>query len=595
MKRLLVVGGASLDLLHLKGGSVRSVGGAGMYTAMAAHRCGLQVSLFSPRPDPCPKPMKGLSEALFEWLGPVVAPEEMPHFEISYQNGKTEYLAAQFGAEEHLAESRLPETLSQYDHVHIVPLGSASRQLSFLRACRKRGARQLSAGTLLEIILQSPEVVRTLVKESDLFFMNDHEAKALFGRPGSLKAAPGKLLYITLGSRGAQVVQGGVSTPICGLSATEHDPTGAGDSFCGGVLASLLQKQHPVRAGQRAVALATEMIASPGPKALLSGAPPPDLPQDRRVRLNHQQIERVAEQIATLSEAEPFQFVAPELPPPGDPNVVDYLFATILQQFGFWSEKGGRYHLPLIAPISGIARKGAFYLFEAYRRKLEEEPDFCSPQRQARLTREELRALFRSDTGDDPMPALEEHLKLAHRYGEDMAALGLSPQTLLDRSLSSSRPLDSLISYLDRIGGYKEDPLRKKSTLLALVLNQRPEGFLTFAPDETLAPVIDYHLMRSCLRVGLIEVGAAPLRAKLINREVVSSDEEWSVRYAAYQAIDRVVTLSGKSVGAVDWFFFGARKRCPELSGPQCEACSIDPVCAHNKRLFQPVIRTTFY
>ena len=60
-------------------------------------------------------------------------------------------------------------------------------------------------------------------------------------------------------------------------------------------------------------------------------------------------------------------------------------------------------------------------------------------------------------------------------------------------------------------------------------------------------------------------------------------------------AIDEIVRLSGKSMGAVDFYFFGARLRCPEMSEPQCELCSLDPICAKRKELFQPVVRTTFY
>jgi len=56
-----------------------------------------------------------------------------------------------------------------------------------------------------------------------------------------------------------------------------------------------------------------------------------------------------------------------------------------------------------------------------------------------------------------------------------------------------------------------------------------------------------------------------------------------------------VQRLSGRSMGAVDWFFFGARQRCPEMAEPDCEPCAVNPVCAHRKELFQPVMRTTFY
>ena len=193
------------------------------------------------------------------------------------------------------------------------------------------------------------------------------------------------------------------------------------------------------------------------------------------------------------------------------------------------------------------------------------------------------------------MPALDLHLEQANRYGRDMLALGLTPQAVLGKALASTQPLQTFLVTLDHIGGYKEDPLRKKSLLLAAILNDRPENFLPLRDDEQMAPIMDYHLLRSCLRVGLIDVMDEELQSKLINRQIVSPAEEWAVRYTAYHAMEQVNALSGKSLGAVDQYFFRARKRCPEMSEPECQFCQLDPVCAHRKELFQPVLRTTFY
>ena len=132
-------------------------------------------------------------------------------------------------------------------------------------------------------------------------------------------------------------------------------------------------------------------------------------------------------------------------------------------------------------------------------------------------------------------------------------------------------------------------------SLLALALLQRPEKFLTLGKGEQIPPVIDYHLMRSCLRTGIIEIKDKDLENMLINRELISPQDEWVVRYASYKVIEEVVSMSGKSIGAVDYFFFNARKRCPEMSEPVCTECPMDPACAHRKEFFQPVIRTTFY
>ena len=240
----------------------------------------------------------------------------------------------------------------------------------------------------------------------------------------------------------------------------------------------------------------------------------------------------------------PFSFVSPEYPPVGHPKALDYFFAFTLQQFSFWSEKNNRYDRPLIARIGGVERKGSDYLWDAFRRRVEQDADFCSPERQANLSREELLEVFRADNGDDPMPALDLHLEQGAPLWSGHACASAHA-----RRLCCKKPWHLLnlcrFSWLPsiKIGGYKEDPLRKKSGLLAMILNQRPEMFLPLRDDEQVAPVIDYHAMRSCLRVGLIDVIDEELRNKLINRQIVSAAEEWAVRYAAYRAIEQVVAL----------------------------------------------------
>jgi sugar/nucleoside kinase (ribokinase family) len=595
MTRLLVIGGASSDVLHLEDRTVACAGGAGMYTAMAARRCGAQATLFGPRPDPCPESLEPVAGYLTEWLGPVISPEQLPSFEISYRGGRTEYLKASLDAEIMLSPTMLPADLSTYDLVHVTPVGDASRQLSFVQACRERGAKQISAGTGLFIVDEHPEAVWAVMELSDYFFVNEQEARALFGSLESASTKPGKVLYLTLGAQGAGVIQGDTPTWIPAVPASVLDPTGAGDTFCGATLAYLLQRQHPIMAARHAVPLAAEMIAQVGPSALLAEEPPPEAALDARVRVNHEQVRVVAEMISTLPEASPFPFVSPVLPPVGHPKALDYFFAATLQQFSFWSERDFRYDRPLIARIGGVEQKGSDYLWAAFSRRLEADADFCSPERQAKLSREETLDVFRADDGDDPMPALDLHLEQARAYGRDMLALNLTPQAVLDKALASAQPLETFLVTLDQIGGYKEDPLRKKSSLLALILNQRPENFLPLGDNEQVAPVIDYHALRSCLRVGLIDVVDQELKTKLLNRQVVSPSEEWAVRYAAYRAREQVVALSGVSEGAVDWFFFGARKRCPEMTEPECRLCQVDPVCAHRVELFQPVLRTSFY
>lgn len=595
MSHLLVIGGASLDVLHLSGGAIPSAGGAGMYTAMAARRCGVRVSLFAPRPVPMPAELQPVAARLSEWLGPSVAPDELPRFEIAHNGGTTAYITAFFGSESALTPDSLPDDLSAYDIVHVVPLGDVHRQHEFVRGSRERGARLISAGTYMDAVLSAPAVVRQIIEETDVFFMNRGEAETLFGSLESARTGAGKLLFVTLGSHGALVIQGGHASDVPSIPANERDPTGAGDTFCGATLAGLIRHQHPVMAARSSAPLAAAMIEHVGPTALFFEGPVPAFPAEAEVMVDQARVREISRLLALLDDASAFPFVGPGLPPVNHPKALDFFFAATLQQFGFWTERDGRFHTPLVAPLGGTALKGSFYLFSAFLRRLDRDEKFCSPARQAGMTREELLEVFRADDGSDPMPALELHLAQARQYGLDMLALGLSPEAVLQSARASRHPLQTLLRQLDRIGGYKEDPLRKKSSLLALILSQRPERFLSFGDGEDVAPVIDYHLMRSCLRAGLIEVRDDELQAALAARSVIGARQEWAVRHAAYRAIQQVIDASARSSGAVDWFFFSARQRCPEMSRPECAQCPLDPVCAHRTELFQPVHRTTFY
>jgi hypothetical protein len=312
------------------------------------------------------------------------------------------------------------------------------------------------------------------------------------------------------------------------------------------------------------------------------------------VIVNIANVSSVAKLISGIADITPFAFTGPDLPALDHPATLDYFFASTLQQFGFWSATNDHYERPLLATIDGEERKGAFYLFRAWLRWLENDPKMLSPECQAELSEADMLAVLRADDGTDPMPALDLHLAMARQYGRDMLALGLTPQSMMEKVNASTSPLRTLFQLLDHIGGYKEDPLRKKAGLLAIILQQRPEAFLTNGKDE-VPPVVDYHVMRSCLRMGLVDVVGGKLAAKLAGRELLSEAEEWAVRAGAHAAVEQVVAKSGKSMGAVDWFFFQARKRCPEMSMPHCEMCAVDSACTHRKELFQPVRRTTYY
>ena len=102
-------------------------------------------------------------------------------------------------------------------------------------------------------------------------------------------------------------------------------------------------------------------------------------------------------------------------------------------------------------------------------------------------------------------------------------------------------------------------------------------------------------MQRTSLRTGIVAVTDGVLRERLTQRVVLQADEEAAVRAATFAAVDALATASGRPMGAVDWFLFQMRHRCPEMTAPDCAACPAQPACAQHVELFQPVFRTTAY
>lgn len=270
---ILIIGTASRDTLHLPSGIVQTIGGAGLYTALAAAQAGAHVTLCAPRPQPMPPAFVDAAKRL-HWIGPLVAEADLPRLAIAHHgDGKATLLDAAWGAEQHLTETYLPTNLSVFDVVHIAALSSAQRMLEFARTCRARGARVVSAGTYFRLVQTAADAVRTLIDECDVFFMNDNEARGLFDRSfneaNALPPSAKTLTFITCGADGALVCTQATPQHVPAPPAHEVDPTGAGDTFCGTVLTALARGASPITAATAGCAAASDMIQAAGPANLL--------------------------------------------------------------------------------------------------------------------------------------------------------------------------------------------------------------------------------------------------------------------------------------------------------------------------------------
>lgn len=317
------------------------------------------------------------------------------------------------------------------------------------------------------------------------------------------------------------------------------------------------------------------------------------------VRVDRDRIAAFADFMRSDGDVRPFHFSGSgpgqPLPPPHAPGALEAFFFATAHQYGFWHERDGRYDRPMIARIEGRDLKGSDYLFRCVTRALETRADFFKPVHLAGLSEADWHRVFADDVGRNPLPMWETNRAILRGYIAWFRERDTTPAEVVARANGATSPLAAFLEGAGTIPGYAEDPLRKKLQLLAVILENRPEHWLRVTDPEAYEPIIDYHLQRSALRTGLVVVEDAALRSRLKDRAMVSSADEDAVRRATFEAIRELVARSGKSVAAVDWFFFTNRRRCPEMTEPECAVCPVRAICRRETNLFQPVFRTTAY
>lgn len=280
MSHLLIIGCVSFDTVHLERAGERkthtTIGGAALYTALAAAKAGAQVTLLAPRPEALPDELKPVA-AMVNWVGPRVAIADMPTLEIVHHlddGDRATLLGASWGAEGLL----IPELIhdpkhiqymdTHFDIAHIAALSSPTRQLEFLQSFKKAKPNQvISAGTYARAIQNDKDGVIELMTASDAFFMNSNEARLLFGS-GAAVASEYQVIFVTDGKKGVDVYQAMPEPNVTHFDCEQVevvDPTGAGDSFCGAALAGLTLYISPNAAAQVGVLVASRSIEYEGP------------------------------------------------------------------------------------------------------------------------------------------------------------------------------------------------------------------------------------------------------------------------------------------------------------------------------------------
>ena len=265
MIKILIIGGVAIDTIVRNGKRCEVAGGAGVYTSLAAAACGAEVSLLALRPEPLPLVLMSFAGRLSSWQGPPIPAGELSHFEIGLDADLPSFRVVNMGPEERLTMDMLPDDIQRFDCVHVTPVSCAARQLEFLRALKRQGAKKISAGTFIHEVKNHPNKMLEAISLVDYFFMNEYEATTLFGSLERAHTHKGGNLFVTLGGEGVMIIQDEKQFRLSGEQVEEVDPTGAGDVFCGSVLAHMaagFSIQQAAREGMKMAADKVQRINS---------------------------------------------------------------------------------------------------------------------------------------------------------------------------------------------------------------------------------------------------------------------------------------------------------------------------------------------
>ncbi|WP_409184082.1 ribokinase [Amycolatopsis sp. VS8301801F10] len=277
MSAVLVVGSANADLVVpvdrrpgggetvLGGDTALSPGGKGANTAVAAGKLGADVALLGAvGDDPYGRLLRdSLANAGVDtqFVRTVDRPTGIAYITVT-PDGENSILVSP-GANSALQPGDITDEVLDGVRVLVasleVPLPTIERTV--VRA-REKGVR------VLLNLSPAAEVSRETLAALDVLLVNEHEAAYLLG---SDDADPRKLLelgpraaVVTLGAKGAAVLEGDKSTTVESPQVEAVDTTGAGDAFAGALATALAEGADLVEAAERAVKVAAVTVTRRG-------------------------------------------------------------------------------------------------------------------------------------------------------------------------------------------------------------------------------------------------------------------------------------------------------------------------------------------
>jgi len=261
---VVTIGHASIDKIEMCGEGKEQLGGAAVYSAMAAKIfCGTGIVSRVGRDFPS-KFLKILKDANIATVGLKKLNGRSTFFSIKYdENGFADYNDFKLNVGRGINPRDIPLSFLRARAFHIAPM-NPDKQLKFINFLRENSYGLISLNTYMGYVLNYKKELVELIDKVDIFTINDDEAmtltdtKSLEHALNALKRLQHELVVVTMGVYGSIIIQNGEINFFPSLYQPEVvDLTGCGDAFAGAFLSSYLKTDDALKAANIANSVAS--------------------------------------------------------------------------------------------------------------------------------------------------------------------------------------------------------------------------------------------------------------------------------------------------------------------------------------------------
>ncbi|MEE8168152.1 MAG: PfkB family carbohydrate kinase [Candidatus Hydrothermarchaeales archaeon] len=261
---VVAIGHASIDEVKMRGKRSTQLGGAAIYSAMAAKIFSETGIVSRVGRDFPPEYYSILRKSSIDTLGLKKLRGKSTVFSIEYSDdGVAHYDTYQLNVGIHIRPEDIPRKYLSASAFHIAPM-AASKQRAFVDYLRNRTYALVSLNTHIGYLPKYRRDIVDLVSKVDVFTINDGEALKLTGTKGfehalnALKKIDHNLIVVTMGVYGSVILEGGeVTFAPSVIQPKITDLTGCGDAFAGSFLSVYSKTEDALKAANVANSVAS--------------------------------------------------------------------------------------------------------------------------------------------------------------------------------------------------------------------------------------------------------------------------------------------------------------------------------------------------